>query len=68
MEKKADSLEAKMESDITAAADSLKAMNISDTPSVMIIHFGRASNIYFVMSGRNGVGDKMITLAGGKTV
>jgi len=67
MEKKADSLADKMGTDIAATADSLKAMNISDTPGVMIIHFGRASNIYFVMSGRNGVGDKMITLAGGKT-
>src|ERR1044071_8258387 len=32
----------------------------------MIIHFGRANNVYFVMSGRNGPGDKMIRLAGGK--
>jgi len=33
----------------------------------MIIHFGRANNVYFVMSGRNGAGDKMIKMAGGKT-
>jgi iron complex transport system substrate-binding protein len=55
-----------MDRDFAAAADSLKALAISDTPSVMIIHFGRANNIYFVMSGRKGVGDKMINLAGGK--
>ncbi len=32
----------------------------------MIIQFGRASNSFFVMSGRGGVADKMIELAGGK--
>src|SRR5436189_1369416 len=66
-EKKADSISRKIDADIAAAADSLKAMNLKDTLSVMIIHFGRANNIYFVMSGRRGVGDKMIALAGGKT-
>ncbi|RYZ29425.1 MAG: hypothetical protein EOO10_06385 [Chitinophagaceae bacterium] len=30
----------------------------------MIIHFGMRNNNYFVMSGRNGVGDKMIRMAG----
>jgi iron complex transport system substrate-binding protein len=66
-EKKADSIAAKMDADIAKAAQSLKDRHITDTPSVMIIHFGRANNVYFVMSGRNGVGDKMIRLAGGKT-
>jgi iron complex transport system substrate-binding protein len=33
----------------------------------MIIHFGRANNVYFVMSGRNGVGDKMIKWLAVKT-
>jgi len=65
-EAKADSIIDKMDKDIAAAADSLKAIPASDTPSVMIIHFGRANNIYFVMSGRKGVGDKMITMAGGR--
>ena len=64
---KADSIIKQMEASINAAADSLKAMHITKKPKVMIIHFGRASNIYFVMSGRNGVGDKMIALAGGET-
>jgi iron complex transport system substrate-binding protein len=66
-EKKADSLIKKMDADIARAADSLKNRHLKDTPSVMIIHFGRANNIYFVMSGRNGgkgVGDQMIHLAG----
>lgn len=67
-EKKADSLVKKMDIDIATATESLKAMNIKDTPNVMIIHFGRANNVYFVMSGRGGTGDKMIKLAGGKTV
>jgi iron complex transport system substrate-binding protein len=64
---KADSIIAKMEKDIQQAADRLKSLNSTDTPKVMIIHFGRANNVYFVMSGRKGVGDKMIALAGGKT-
>lgn len=64
---KADELVKKMDDGIAAAADSLKARNLKDTPTVMIIHFGRANNVYFVMSGRKGVGDKMIALAGGKT-
>lgn len=66
-EHKADSLIKKMDAGITNAAAELTSRNIKDTPSVMIIHFGRANNVYFVMSGRNGVGDKMIQLAGGKT-
>lgn len=64
---KADSIIQQMDASIQAAADSLKAMHIVKKPKVMIIHFGRASNIYFVMSGRHGVGDKMIELAGGET-
>ncbi|RTL57434.1 MAG: ABC transporter substrate-binding protein [Sphingobacteriales bacterium] len=66
-EHKADSINKKIDADIANAAQLLNQKNIKDTPSVMIIHFGRANNIYFVMSGRNGVGDKMIKLAGGKT-
>ena len=66
-ETKADSIIKKMDQDLAIAADSLKALNLVDTPKVMIIHFGRANNVYFVMSGRNGVGDKMIKMAGGKT-
>jgi iron complex transport system substrate-binding protein len=65
-EHKADSIIKKMEADIANAAAELKSRNITDTPGVMIIHFGRANNVYFVMSGRNGPGDKLIALAGGK--
>ena len=67
IEKKADSIIENMSASINVAADSLKRINIADTPKVMIIHFGRANNVYFVMSGRGGTGDKMIALAGGKT-
>jgi iron complex transport system substrate-binding protein len=67
-EHKADSLTNKMDADFAKAVEELKARNIKDTPSVMIIHFGRANNVYFIMSGRKGPGDKMINLAGGKVV
>jgi iron complex transport system substrate-binding protein len=67
-EKRADSLISQMDKDIAAAQQKVASMQLKDTPKMMIIHFGRASNIYFIMSGRNGVGDKMIRLAGGKVV
>lgn len=64
VEKKADSIITAMNAGITKAADTLKALNIKDSLRIMIIHFGLRNNNYFVMSGRNGVGDKMIRLAG----
>ena len=63
---KADSLCKLMDDGIANANIALKEIKIKDTPSVMIIHFGRASNVYFVMSGRKGVGDQLIQLAGAK--
>jgi len=63
-EKKADSIITAMNAGITKAADTLKALNIKDSLRIMIIHFGLRNNNYFVMSGRKGVGDKMIRLAG----
>ncbi len=63
---KADSLCNVMDAGIVNASNILKAVKIKDTPSVMIIHFGRASNVFFVMSGRKGVGDKLIQMAGAK--
>src|SRR5678816_4320310 len=63
-ENKADSIIKKMEEGIAKATDTLKAMNIHDSLRVMIIHFGLRNNNYFVMSGRNGVGDKMLRMAG----
>jgi iron complex transport system substrate-binding protein len=65
---KADSICNAMDISFAHAAEALKSIPANDTPRVMIIHFGRASNIYFVMSGRNGVGDKLIEMAGAKVV
>ncbi len=64
IENKAGPIITKMEAGIAIASDSLKALNLKDSIKVMIIHFGLRNNTYFVMSGRNGVGDKMIRLAG----
>lgn len=63
-EKKADSLVKVFDEGLARAADTLNARNVHDSLKVMIIHFGLRNNNYFVMSGRNGVGDKMIRLAG----
>jgi iron complex transport system substrate-binding protein len=63
-EKGADSIIKKMDEGIARAEDALKAVAIKDSLRVMIIHFGLRNNNYFVMSGRNGVGDKMIRMAG----
>ena len=67
-EVKATALCNKMDVDFEKAKTALQTKNLKNTPSVMIVHFGRANNIYFIMSGRQGVGDKMIELAGGKVV
>jgi iron complex transport system substrate-binding protein len=64
VEEKADSVIKHMEEGIARATDTVKAMGIHDSLRVMIIHFGLRNNNYFVMSGRNGVGDKMLRLAG----
>lgn len=64
-EKQADSLNKKLDQDMQLVAEVQKKIN--DTPTVMIIHYGQANNVYFVMSGRKGAGDKMIEYAGGKT-
>jgi len=66
IEKNADSIIQNMEAGIAKAQDTMQAMNIHDSLRVMIIHFGLRNNNYFVMSGRNGVGDKMLRLAGAK--
>lgn len=61
-EAKADSLISKMDKDMLLVAE--KRKQIKDTPTVMIIHYGQANNNFFVMSGRNGAGDRMIKSAG----
>ena len=64
-EKQADSLNALLDADMKLVA--VEQAKIKDTPTVMIIHYGQANNVYFVMSGRKGPGDKMIVSAIGKT-
>ncbi len=64
-EAKADSIIRKMDADMLEVKQALATAK--DTPSVMVIHYGQANNVFFVMTGRNGAADKMIALAGGKT-
>ncbi|MES2004150.1 MAG: ABC transporter substrate-binding protein [Bacteroidota bacterium] len=64
-EAKADSIINKMDHDMSLHVQMLREMQ-KDTPTVMIIHYGQANNNFFVMSGRNGAGDRMIRSAGGK--
>jgi iron complex transport system substrate-binding protein len=65
VEAKADSLINKMDRDMLL----VKQMRspAKDSPTVMIIHYGQANNNFFVMSGRNGAGDRMIKSAVGKS-
>jgi iron complex transport system substrate-binding protein len=67
-EQRAEELCAKMDRETTAVADSAK--KYSNTPTVAVIHFGRASNVYLIV-GNGGGGDastagKMVEMAGGK--
>jgi iron complex transport system substrate-binding protein len=66
-EQRAEELCAKIDRDMTAAAEAVKTYTIA--PRVAVIHFGRASNVYLVV-GNGGRGDastagKMVELAGG---
>ncbi|WP_417592671.1 heme/hemin ABC transporter substrate-binding protein [Owenweeksia hongkongensis] len=62
-EEKAEELCAKLEADMSEALEAAKAY--TDTPSAVIIHFGRASNIYLTVT-KNSTAGKMIEWAGGK--
>jgi len=61
--KQADSLCAKMDKDLATAAEKLK--QYSDTPRVIVVHFGEQSNRYLVV-GKGSTATKLIALAGGK--
>ncbi|MCB9233585.1 MAG: ABC transporter substrate-binding protein [Bacteroidia bacterium] len=61
-EARADSLCLKLDHDMAIALDNAK--KYADKPSVLIIHFGRASNVYLVM-GLKGSAAKMVDWAGG---
>ena len=60
----ADSIIKKMDADMEKVYAAEK--ELKDSPTVMVIHYGQANNIFFVMSGRKGAADKMIELAGGR--
>lgn len=61
--KAADSLNAKIDADMKLASDG-KA-TLTDKPKVMIIHFGRANNVYLTMT-QNSTSAKLIDWAGGE--
>ncbi len=61
--KEADSLNAKLDADMKMATDA--AATLKDKPKVMIIHFGRANNVYLTMT-KNSTSAKLIHWAGGE--
>jgi iron complex transport system substrate-binding protein len=67
-EQRAEELCAKIDRDMTAAAQDVR--RYGERPRVAVIHFGRASNVYLVV-GNGGGGDastagKMVEMAGGQ--
>lgn len=62
-EQEADSLIQKLDTEMAQALEAAKTY--TDTPSVVIIHFGRAQNIYFTIGDKSNAA-KMIEWAGGK--
>ena len=61
---RADSITKAMDTGMLQVKEAAK--QFTDSPTVMIIHYGQANNVFFVMSGRKGAGDRMIEMAGGK--
>jgi iron complex transport system substrate-binding protein len=62
-EKRADSICAILDADMQVALDSAKVY--TDKPKVLIIHFGRANNVYLIITQKGPAG-KMINWAGGE--
>lgn len=62
-EARADSLVATLDADMAHALDPARAP--ADTPSVAIIHYGQAMNLYFLISSRSLAG-QMVRWAGGR--
>jgi len=62
-EKQADSLCAILDADMKVALDSAK--KYTDKPKVLIIHYGRANNVYLIITQKGPAG-KMINWAGGE--
>ena len=61
-EKKADELNAKLDADMKTAME--KKKQYTTIPRVLVIHYGRANNNYFVM-GKRGTQNSLIEMAGG---
>jgi len=62
-ERQADSLCLKLDNDLSKAMT--QAKQYKDTPKVLIIHYGQASNIYLVMTKKS-TAAKMVEWAGGQ--
>ncbi len=62
-EKQADSLAAKLDADL--ACSLAATQQVTDTPSVVIIHYGRANNVYMTILGKS-VAGQMVRWAGGR--
>ena len=62
-EKQADSLAAKLDADMARAMAATR--QVADTPRVVIVHYGRAMNVYLTILGRSTAG-QMIRWAGGR--
>ncbi len=62
-EQRAEELCAKLDADLARARAASAAP--ADTPSVVIIHFGRASNVYLTVT-KNSVAGQMVEWAGGR--
>lgn len=62
-EEKAEELCTTLDTDMAKAFETAKSY--TDTPSVVLIHYGRASNIYLTVT-KNSTAGKMIEWAGGK--
>lgn len=62
-QKQADSLNAKLDADMAKALNQASAL--TDKPKVVVIHFGRANNVYLTLT-KNTTGGKMIEWAGGE--
>jgi len=62
-EKQADSLNKKLDDDMAKAVAA--ASDLKDKPKVVVIHFGRANNVYLTLT-KNTTGGKMIEWAGGE--
>ena len=62
-QKQADSLNAKLDAEMKSAIE--VAATLKDKPKVMVIHFGRANNVYLTMT-KNSTSAKLIEWAGGE--